>query len=420
MIFNPDIFREYDIRGIYGAEFDDEFAHQLGVVLVDFLKANKIVIAHDMRNTSATIANKLIEGITKSGCEVVNIGVTSTPLFYFGVINEQADGGVMVTASHLGEEYNGFKPVGKDAVVIGGDNKNFGTLKKMLSERRPEPLLPRGTVIRKNILNEHTQAVIKASGLKSGQITSRVKLDANQMIVDELGSILLELGVPIDYNNPDVIFTSDSDGDRVQASDGDGFKIRGDLMGGLLARAYFKGKSMVHDIKFSQNVVNYLKTKDVNAIAWKTGHGFIKEAMRGNNADYAAEFSGHHFFKAMGSVESPGLMMLLTLYLRESLKVSLKQMIKPLDSWSNAGELEWPLSSLVAPFEEIKAQIKQRYVHGQINELDGINVVFSDWRWLARPSSTHPAIICIVEANTQELMEEKKRELMELLGVSSI
>ncbi|MFH1769476.1 MAG: hypothetical protein ABH833_02300 [Parcubacteria group bacterium] len=415
MIFNPDIFRAYDIRGLYGQEFDDEFAYQFGIVLVEFLQARKIVIAHDMRDTSATLAGKMIEGITHAGCDVVNIGVTSTPLCYFGVINEGADGGVMITASHLGDEYNGFKPVGKDAVVIGGDNDNFDILKQMLRTRRVEPLMPKGKVISKDIKADHTEAVIKASGIKPMQFKRRVKLEANSMIVDELGAILLELGVTMDYNNPDIIFTCDPDGDRIQVGDKDNIKVRGDILGAIIARSYFKGQAMVHDVKFSHSVLDYVKHHNITPILSKTGHAFIKQTMRDNDAEFGAEFSGHYMFKAMGFVESVALTMVLILYLLEITDTDAKTLTSSIDSWFNSGEIEYGLSELPRSMDEILAEFKEKYPEGGINELDGVDITYPDWRMLIRPSSTHPAVICIVEAKTKELFEQKKQELIDLL-----
>ncbi|MDO8640400.1 MAG: hypothetical protein Q7R33_02555, partial [Nitrosarchaeum sp.] len=233
------------------------------------------------------------------------------------------------------------------------------------------------------------------------------------------GLALLKINVPIDYENPDIIFYFDDDGDRIAVGEPNRGKIRGDLLLGLLASYYFAGKKVVYDVKVAQSIVDYLSNeKKCEMIRSKTGHGFIKPAMIKNDAPFGGEYSGHIMYKSMGFVESPGLTMISILYLIGQLGKSISELVLPMQGWEHSGEFEFDLTMLADPKELILDKLKNKYSESDINTLDGVDIHNKDWRMLVRPSGTHHALICIVEGSTTEIMQARKQELLELLGAT--
>jgi len=406
------IFKAYDIRGEYGTEFDDEFAKKLGTVLAEHLDAEKIVVSRDIRESSAALAEKVIEGIASMGVDVADIGVTSTPLFYFGVISEAADGGVMVTASHLGEEFNGFKITREKAISIGGDE--FWEETKDLFEKDPEVADEPGNVKKSDLLDEYIGTSVGHSGVEDGEINIPVRLAGNKIVLKEIKAILDDVGVEIVDKGEQIGFEFDADGDRVVVLDSSGDKIRGDLVGGFLAGHYSGGKKVVYDIRYSRGVLEYLKSKNIKLIPSRAGHTLIKAVMRENDAEFCAEHSGHIYFKEMGYAEASGLAVLKILKAMGETGKSINELTDGVSSWSTTDEINFKLDSR-EKIGEILEKVEKKYSDGEADDMDGLKIQYPDWGFVLRPSNTEPKLRLIVDAKTDGLMEEKKEELMNIL-----
>src|SRR3989338_6339322 len=263
-MFSEKIFKAYDIRGEYGRDFDTHFAKKLGGVLVKHLNAKKLVVSRDMRPTSEALVQEVTAGAVSAGCDVIDLGTTSTPLFYFGVINEGADGGVMVTASHLGDEFNGFKITKKNAVVIGGDELLESA--KDLFEKDVVETGKKGEVSSKSILEKYVKSSIKLSWLEPGEISTAIRFIGDEMILAEFRAVASALKINVVESGEEIGFELDADGDRLMILNSSGRKIRGDLIGGLLAGYYFEGKKVIYDPRYSRGVLEYLKSKSIEAI----------------------------------------------------------------------------------------------------------------------------------------------------------
>jgi len=411
-MFKEDIFKAYDIRGEYGKDFDNEFAKKLGSVLVKYLGAKKIVIARDMRESSGELAKEVIEGITSMGCDVVDIGSTSTPLYYFGVISESADGGIMITASHLGEEFNGFKVTKRRAISIGGHE----LLEKAreLFENPNSPSKKKGEIINKNLLEEYANASIEHSGVKEGEIKTPIKLIGNEMVLKEIRAVANKLSINVVDEKEEIGFEFDPDGDRISVLNASGEKIRGDLVGGLLAGYYLEGKRVAYDLRYSRGVLEYLESKKIEAIPSRIGHTLIKKVMRENELEFCGEQSGHMFFKEMGYVEASALAMLKILNVLKETGRDIDELAGGVSNWSTTDEINFNLDSR-DKISELLKKAKGKYSDGNINETDGVRIEYSDWGFLLRASNTEAKLRLIVDAKTESLMNKKKEELVNLL-----
>ena len=410
---NASIFRAYDIRGKYGEEFDNEFARKLGMVLAKYLSAKKIVISRDARASSKELAEHVSEGIISAGCDAIDIGPTSTPLFYFGVIDEKSDGGIMVTASHLGDEFNGFKITRKKAVAIGGDEL-FAKTANLFDSELKAAQVP-GKVLTRDLLAHYVATMVERSGLQVGDINVPIRLMGNEMILKEARAMARELSIPVVEKGEEISFEFDADGDRLYVYNSKGKKISGDLMGGLLAGYYFSGQKIVYDLGYSRGVLEYLHSKDIETISSPIGHTLIKARMREHKAEFCGERSGHIFFEDTGYVEAPLLASLKILNILQTTGHSIDELVLPISKWSTSEEINFTFSNR-KKITEIISKIREYYNDADINETDGIRAEYPDWSFLLRASNTEEKLRLIVDARTEKLLRTKVQELQKRIG----
>ena len=414
MLFDSGIIRNYDIRGEYGKDFDDEFAKLLGAAVVAQFKAKTLVVARDERESSTVLAQAVIKGITASGCDVIDIGVASTPFFYYVVTNKNVPAGIMITASHMGEAFNGFKICKHDGMVLA---KETGLPELM--ELLPDTLgQGKGNITTPDFRDEHADVVIKHSGLVPGESTMRVALEAGDMIRKEFEPIAKKLNLAYVQNSPDIIFVFDADGDRILVKNKAGDLIRGDLIGGLIA-SRMNYRTVVYDIRYSRGVVEYLVALNIRLVPSRIGHTLIKKAMRDADADFCGEGSGHTMFKVMNSVESAMLLALLVLKILATEKKTIGELVQPMQTWFLNYEINIPIAGWPNSVPAILEKVKAHYQDAKVSELDGLKVDYPDWWFLLRASSNDPVIRLIVEAKTKELVEEKTKEVQALIIVPS-
>lgn len=412
MEINESIFKAYDIRGKYGEEFDNSFAFKLGAVLASYLEAKTIVVSRDMRPSSAELAKHVVDGIISAGCNVLDMGVASTPLFYFGVINSKADGGIMITASHLGDEFNGFKVTRENAIAIGGDDLLESTREMFNSELGSAEI--QGNIEKKDFLPEYTSSVIEHSGLKAGSIKSRIKFIGNEMVVKEARAVADKMEISEVTEGEDIGFEFDADGDRLVVVDSKGNKIRGDLTGGLLAGYYYPNSKIAYDLRYSRGVLEYMVSKGIELIQSRAGHTLIKTVMRENEIPFCGEHSGHMFFKEMGYAEAPTLAMLKILNILEETGKNIGELVQEVSNWHTSDEINFTFENRGDALKVIES-VKEKYRDGKINEMDGLRVDYPDWSFLLRPSNTEAKLRLIVDAKTGELLEAEKQKLLDLI-----
>jgi len=423
-MINPKIFKRYDIRGLYPKEINKESAETIAKATVRLLKAKNLVIARDNRASSLELFNALKKGLLSEGVNVIDIGLSPTPMFYFAVWNYGFDGGIMVTASHNPPRYNGFKIVKKGAVMI---SANTG-----MDKLREIALDMGGTIEKKNVLKEYLKFNLrnfdleKIKGIKividTGNTVSGVlikelkkqlpckifhlfpKLDSNfpnhsLNPLEDKNIKLLKEAVKKKKADLGVIF--DGDGDRIVFVDEKGERIPSDIISALLAKNSPNSK-IVYTI-CSSNII-----KDVSKVAvkCKVGHTYVKEKMKKEKADFACEYSGHYFYKKHNFCEAPILVLLNVLKIISREKTSISQIVSQFKKYYSVME-----NIRVKDKKSTLMKLEKKYSKGKISHIDGLRVDFKDWWFLARPSNTEDLLRLTVEGKDKNLVEEKLKEL---------
>ncbi len=449
-------FKAYDIRGQVPSQLNEKIAYGIGCAFVEFLQAKTIVVGHDIRLTSQSLTNALVEGITDSGADVLHIGESGTEEVYFAAFNNTVDGGVCVTASHNPMDYNGMKFVREGARPISGDT---GLLEiKSLAEKAvfsPEDDLgqkdnrKKGTVKQLDSRPEyikHLLSYVNLSNLKPFKIVSNPGNGGAGLVMDELEKHLpVELvkihyapdgtfpnGIPNpleEHNRPatvnavresgaDIGIAWDGDFDRCFFFDENGRFIEGYYVVGMLAEAFLSkkpGSAIIYDPRLTWNTQNLVEVAGGRAVQSKTGHAFIKERMREEDAVYGGEMSAHHYFRDFAYCDSGMIPWLLVV---ELLSVSGKSLSQMVDDRMRAFPCSGEINSKVSDPKALLKNIETRYqqLATEIDHIDGLSMSFSDWRFNVRMSNTEPLVRLNVESKANvALMEAKRDELLDII-----
>lgn len=456
------IFKVYDIRGIYPEEINKEDAYKIGFATVKFLQSKNldrklnIVVGEDCRLASPILRGAVIDSMTKAGANVYYIGQCTTPLFYFSVNKLKADGGIMVTSSHNPPQYGGLKIVGARSSSIA---QNSGLLEvKRLSEKNIEIAKLAGTVEEVNLVSEYVDFVIQKSRINSSKLKKiKLVIDAGngmksivlKPLFEKLGADYYPLYFEINCNFPnhspditkegaledlsrkvfeqkaDLGIAFDGDGDRIIFMDENGVKIDSGCIFSLLFKnksGIFSKPKTVYDLRFSRSVQELVGKSGIKS---RIGYVFIKELMDKYDCDFGGELSGHFFFKETHYTEASSLVMLKILKILSEGSKKMSELVKPFQKYFYSGEINIEIGDIRthSSSEEsrqkaimIMNEIKGKYKDSKIDELDGVTIDFWDNRgfWFnIRPSNSEPILRLVVEAKTKEIMEEKVRELKE-------
>jgi phosphomannomutase len=443
------VFKAYDIRGIYPREIDEKLAWRIGAALVGLLRAKTLVVGRDMRKSAPSIQRAVIDGITAHGCEVLDIGLVSTPMAYFGIGSLKADGGLTTTASHNPPEYIGAKICRAGAAPMSRDT-GIGELEKMTTapdaEQRlaPKAGTKRGAVRQVDLRADYKRhmsrfmqpwrrmrAVIDTAngmgGLEAPIVLEGTTLEWQGLFLDLDGSFPNHEANPLKDENiadlkrevlaqkADVGFAFDGDADRCGVIDEKGERVGADLVTALLAREFLakeKGAAVVYDLRASRVVPEEIARLGGRPLRERVGHSFIKATMRKEDSPFAGELSGHfyfrdHFFSDCGTL---AMIHLLNLMSRETRPLS--QIVAPLRKYCSTGEVNFEVKDADATLQEIRSH----FASGEQDELDGVSVVFDDWWFNVRKSNTEPLVRLMLEARTKELMERRKSEVVAVIG----
>ncbi|MDP3685926.1 MAG: phosphomannomutase/phosphoglucomutase [bacterium] len=446
MPFTPVIYRSYDIRGVVPDELDASDAEKIGRAFVVFAGAKKVLVARDMRTTGLELHAALIRGITEQGADVIDVGMATTPLFYYSVWQAGADGGVMVTASHNPGKYNGFKMTRDEAKPI---SKDTGLLAiRELVEKNTFPSAARtGSVsaadFSEGYLNYATagadrigplRVVIDTGNGMGGLLLPRVlermpQVQATRMYFELDGSFPHHEANPLKEENmrdlqervrtehAGIGIAFDGDGDRVGFTDEKGETIPGDLITAIIAQEILKekpGAKILYDLRSSWATKEAIEAAGGIPIMCRVGHSYIKELMRKEGATFAGEMSSHFYFQEYYAESAIRAMVLLLRVLSERGQ-PFSQLVAPLRKYAKIPETNFEIEDK----DSVLAVVKRRYADGRQFELDGLSVEYPDWWFNMRPSGTEPLLRLNMEARTPELLEQKKTELFSLLGTPS-
>ena len=446
---NPQVFKAYDVRGIYPTEVTADLLHQLGRAFVAYLGPGRFAVSRDMRTSSPELASAFIEGVRLQGGDVVDYGLMGTDLMYYAVAADGLDGGAEVTASHNPGEYNGCKMVKREAFPLSGEAGIKEMKEMILAGAIPEPSAARGSLEERNVLERYTEHVM---GFIDPQIVKpfNVVLDAGSGIAGLVAPLLFdrlpcrtsrlcfevdgtfpnhEANPLIEENRRDITakvieigadagIAWDGDADRCFFLDGTGEFIAGDFVTALLAESFLMkhpGSTIIYDVRASYAVKDVVARYGGRALMNRVGHAFIKRRMREEDAIFGGEVTGHYYFRDNFYADNGFIPALLMLELMSKKGLSLRDLLQPLrERYFISGEINTKVPSMDVVPKKIEALAKA-YGHGHVYQLDGISVEFDDWHFNVRASNTEPLLRLNLEGLTPEIMEKRRDEVLGII-----
>ena len=453
------IFKAYDIRGVYPTEISEEIAFKIGQAFAIYIKKSfsqkqvTIAVAHDNRLSSPSLTKSLEKGLTEQGATVIDIGLATTPMSYYACVSLKTNGGVMVTSSHNPKNYNGFKLVREKAIPISQDS-GLKEIKEIIVGNKIGECSQQGKIIKRNVLSDYVSFVTRLFNFKQFRSLKSLKIvvdTANAvpgLVVTpifkktfyHIDSIFKKLDgdFPNHQPNPllpknlqslksfvkskkdDIGVAFDGDGDRIIFVDENGDFIYPDLITALMASfilMIYPGVKILYDVRSSNIVKDVIEKNGGIPVMARSGHSFIKEKMRKEDIFFGGEFSGHYYLKLNYFFESPFFVLFTILdHLSKSSK-TLSDFIKPLKKYYHSPEINFKLANRSRIIREIENIYKNK--KGKINKIDGLRVDFVNWWFNVRLSHTEPVLRLVVEADTKSLMEEKVKELTEVINTKS-
>ena len=432
------IFKAYDIRGIYGTELTEDLAYRTGRAFVSFLKCKKVVIGRDMRPHSGPLRDALVRGITEQGADVIDIGLATTPMSYFANGYLDADGSIIITASHNPGEYNGFKLCEAQAVPISGATGIKDIERMAMEEDFSDPPSEPGQVTEQDILPAYKQHILQFSTVNRplkvaidyanamGIVEGKVFEDLFEItpLFDELdGSFPNHEANPLDLDTfadlqtkvkagtYDFGMAFDGDADRVGFVDEHGEIISMDIITAIIATSLLKKQqgTVLYDLRSSWAVKEIIEEHGGHAVMSRVGHAFIKNQMREHQAIFAGELSGHYYFQENSFAESSALAAIFIANMICESGKTLSQIAAPIQRYHASGEIN---SRVEESPDMLFDRIKALYPDGHETRLDGLSLEFDDWWFNVRMSNTEPLCRLNLEAKDAEKMATKRDEVL--------
>ena len=441
-------FKAYDVRGRVPDQLNDDIARRIGRAYADVVKPRQVVVGHDIRLTSEAIKAAVTEGLLEQGVDVYDIGLCGTEEIYFATSHAGMDGGIAITASHNPKDYNGMKFVREESRPISGDTGLFD-IKKLAEQDQFTPAAERGQWYPLNTSEayvQHLLSYVDTASLKPLKIVVDAGNGGAGRVVD-----LLEQHLPFEFiklhHNADGNFPNgvpnpllpenrvaataavrdhgadlglgwDGDFDRCFFYDEDGNFVEGYYVVGLLAEAFLKQQGparIVHDPRLTWNTVDIVQSLGGEAVQSKTGHAFIKERMRIENAVYGGEMSAHHYFRDFAYCDSGMIPWLLVAGLISSSGQPLSRLVaERMAAYPCSGEINRTIENPVAVLTKIEAVYRDQAE--SVEHVDGLSMSMGEWRFNVRMSNTEPLVRLNVESRgDQALMKEKTTELLALI-----
>lgn len=446
-MINKDIFKAYDIRGLYPEEINEESVRQIIWGLIDFLHPESVVVGQDARQSSNFLKKTIVETFLRAGVNVFDAGFCSTPLFYFSIRQKAAGGGVMITASHNPAQYNGLKICREKAIALSGESAGFIIRDKILSGQI-KPIISQnsGSLTEINLLEDFINETLKGNDF-SGLKPLKVAVDAGngmagaeiQKLFTKIPGQLLELffkpdgSFPNHEANPikeetlrelkkeiietkaDLGLAFDGDGDRIVFLDEQGRSIRGDFITALLARELLREnprEKIYYEVRSSKIVPETIEQAGGKAVLGRPGHSVIKKIMRQENIFFGGELSGHYFFRQFGFVENPLYAFLLVLKILCAKGQKMSELVQPFARYHQSGEINFQV-----PDPEAKLlEIENKFPDAEIEKIDGLTVKYLDWWFNLRQSNTEALVRLNLEADNEKLLQEKLELIKGFLG----
>jgi phosphomannomutase len=439
------IFKAYDIRGTVPDQLDENLAERIGISVSLHLKAKRLVVGRDMRESGVGLSRALIRGITATGADVVDVGIVSTPMQYFACGHIGGDGGVQVTASHNPARYNGFKISGKGVVPVGSDSGLADIELLARSEITPPPGVLKGRVETRDISAAYGDKIVSMlkpggrrlkvavdcgngmGGLEVKHVLSRLAMDMIGLYLEPDGTFPNHEANPLNpANMRDLIATVrrekcdlgiafDGDADRACFCDENGDIVGNDLITALLANDLVvpeSGAHVVYDLRSSRVVPETIKELGGVAVRERVGHAFMKATLRRFAGPYGGELSGHFYFRDLWYTDSGVYAAGLVLGQVARTTLPFSKLLAPLRRYPTTGEVNFEVEDKDALIEKISSSFKD----ARQDRLDGITIEYPSWWCNVRKSNTEPLLRLVMEADDRPTFEKVKAELLAILG----
>jgi phosphomannomutase len=437
----PEIFKAYDVRGLYGEQIDGDVAYAVGRAFARVLGGGRVGLGRDMRLTAPELASRYREGLMAEGAHVIDAGMVGTEMLYWLVGSRELDGGLMCTASHNPKAYTGAKLVERGAVPAAIDDLQR-TIEAGLGAAPGG-----GTHEQVDVFEDFQRDALKFVDPRAVKPLKVVVDGGNGMAGPMVGPLLEQLGLDLvtTYWEPDGEFPDhepnpllpenrrfivdkvrsehadlgiawDGDADRCFFIDDTGRFVDGDFLTALLAESILEkqpGADILYDVRASRAVPDLVTGLGGTAHVNRVGHAFFKRRMRDEGAAFGGEVSGHYYFRDFYNADSGTMPALLILELLSTHEARLSELLEPFRSrYFISGEINSEVDDQQAKMDEIE----RRYGDGRITTLDGISVDFDDWHFNVRPSNTEPLLRLNLESLVSEQdMERRRDEVLDLI-----
>jgi phosphomannomutase len=444
-VLDPKVFKAYDVRGLYETELDERGAYAIGRAYVEQFGAARIAVGRDMRLSSPSMSAAVREGAADAGAEVLDVGLVGTEMLYFSVGELNLDGGVMVTASHNPKEYTGMKIVRGGALPVGGDSGLLDVRDRALAADWREA--KRGEIREQDIWDSFVERVLSFVDLDALEPLKVVIDAANGMAGAMLPPVLHRLPmieVVRCYFEPDGSFPNhepnpllpenrefiirktteeradfgvayDGDADRCFFVDDTGEFVPGDFTTALFAELMLgrePGGKVIYDVRASWAVPEAIRAAVGEPLVNRVGHAFIKQRMRADDAVFGGEVSAHYYFRDFSQADSGTVPFLLMCEL-VSRRGKLSSALAPFrERYFITGEINTPVADVPAKLQELEERFGPE---GEVSHLDGLSVEAKSWHFNVRPSNTEPLLRLNLEARSQDEMESKRDEVMDVI-----
>ena len=440
-------FKAYDIRGVWGKDFNEDSVYKIGYFLPELLNTDHVIVGRDVRASSPTIHDRLIEGITDRGADVLDLGLSTTPMVYWATTHLNADASVQITASHNPAEYNGLKISRTGALPVGGDS-GLKDLEKMVNEKQVVPVEKKGSVKDYSyVRDEYVEYFLPLSkGLEDLNISLDCSNGMSNLIIKDIlannknihyiydsfdGTFpnhepnpleeknCRDLEKEVIKNKSDVGVIYDGDADRVIFVDDKGQWIQPDYVTAVLG--YYYGKqgrkgNALCDIRTSKSTTDYLEKNGWNCTLWKVGHAFAKIKIREIKGIFGGELAGHYYFQDFGNCDSGVLASLLVLHVVKDLKKEgkkLSDLLAEIVTYANSRETNFKLENkdgaIGALYEKYAPSAEK------VMDFDGYRIEYSDWWFNVRKSNTEPYLRIVAEAKDENLLKAKMEEISAII-----
>lgn len=445
---NEKIFKAYDVRGLFPSELNETNAFRIGQAIADYFFPTQLLIGRDARESSFPLFQAISEGVMKQGADVIDIGICTSPMFYWAVASGGYDVGIMITASHNPQEYNGIKIVKKMALPL-GMGLGLEAIKDLVLEGNFHESQKIGSLKSVDLINDYTnylksyqtekldttlKMVFDSSGGPAGKIAKRLfenqfniidlNFDPNPSKIPEPNPLKPEIRKEAEdtviAQRADGAFLWDGDGDRFFVLDEKARLIPGHFASAVLAEHILKNhpdEKVVCDLRLSRATFKTIERNSGIPIMNRVGHSYIKNRMKEENAVFGAEMSGHYYFRGPMSLGLQNFYsdngIIPAIYLLEIMSQKTKKLSELFDPFFEkyfvSDEINFKVRNTQQALKEIEDLSQKDILQtgGEIIKLDGLTVMHKDWWFNVRPSNTEPVMRVVIEADTKELLKEK-------------